>query len=145
VKAIRSVRTDFNVPPGAKIPLVIEAGDNLALVESTKDEIVALARIDPDKIIIGVKIDPPKHSGRLVLQGITAYLPLEGLIDIDKEKARLSAEIVKMEKFAENCSKKLAGPFSEKAAPELVKQEREKLAGYEEKLTRLKEQRAMLG
>ncbi len=145
VKAIRSVRTDFNVPPGAKIPLVIDAGDNTSLVEGAKDEIVALARIDPAKIRIGGKIDPPARSGRLVLQGITAYLPLEGLIDIGKEKARLTGEIGKVDKFAENCRKKLAGPFAEKAAPELVKQEREKLAGYEERLARLKEQLAMLG
>ncbi|MEX2716038.1 MAG: valine--tRNA ligase, partial [Candidatus Sigynarchaeota archaeon] len=144
VKAVRSVRTDFNVPPGAKISLVVDAGDKKALIESTKNEIVALARIDPEKMHIGLKIDPPAHSGRLVLQGITAYLPLEGLIDIEKEKGRLSNEIAKVEKLAENSRKKLAGPFSEKAAPELVKQEREKLAGYEEKLGRLKEQLNML-
>jgi valyl-tRNA synthetase len=79
------------------------------------------------------------------LEGITAYLPLEGLIDIEKEKARLAGEIGKIDKFAENSRKKLAGPFAEKAAPELVKQEQEKLAGYDEKLARLKEQLALLG
>ncbi|NMC08565.1 MAG: class I tRNA ligase family protein, partial [Candidatus Lokiarchaeota archaeon] len=145
VKAVRSIRADFNVPPGAKIPLVVDAGDNLALVEGVKDEIVVLARIDPARMTIQAKVDPPMHAGRLVLQGMTAYLPLEGLIDIEKERTRLAAEIGKMEKLADNCRKKLAGPFSEKAAPELVKQEREKLAGYEEKLARLHEQRAMLG
>nr|MDO8115213.1 valine--tRNA ligase [Candidatus Sigynarchaeota archaeon] len=145
VKGIRSIRTDFNVPPGTKIPLTIDAGENKGIIDGVKGEIEALARIDPIQMNVLASVVPPKHAGRLLLRGITAYLPLEGLIDLEKEKTRISNEMAKVEKLADQCKKKLASPFAQKADAQVVQQEREKLAGYEEKLTRLKEQMEILG
>lgn len=145
VKGIRSIRSDFNVPPGVKIPLIVETPENMTFVENVKDEIIALARIDAEQVTIDTQVDAPQHAGRLVLPGVTAYLPLEGLIDVDKEQARLSNEIGKMQKLVDASTKKLASPFSQKADSQVVQQEREKLASYEEKLARLKDQSDMLG
>nr|MDO8116335.1 hypothetical protein [Candidatus Sigynarchaeota archaeon] len=144
IKGIRSLRSDFNVQPGSRIPLIVDAGGKKTMLDKVKGEMVALARLDQEKMTIREKGTAPNHAARLILHGISAYLPLEGIIDMNKERERLENEVQKSEKQSEGIKKKLSGPFSEKAPPDVVKQEKEKYNALEQKIKRLKEQISIL-
>ncbi len=144
IKGIRSLRSDFNVQPGLRIPLVVDTGEKKTQLHDLKGELVALARLDQEKITIRQDGTAPNHAARLILHGMAAYLPLEGIIDMEKERARLENEIQKSEKQLEGIKKKLAGAFSEKAPREVVQQEREKCDLLEQKIKKLIEQVSIL-
>ena len=69
-----------------------------------------------------------------VAGGVEIYLPLKGLIDVEKETARLTKEMDKLGKEIKKLNGKLSNEgFLKKAPAAVVAGEREKLAGYEEK------------
>jgi valyl-tRNA synthetase len=69
-----------------------------------------------------------------VVNGVEVFLPLKGLIDVDKETARLTKELEKLDKEISRLAKKLGNEgFLAKAPADVVAGEKEKLAGYEEK------------
>jgi valyl-tRNA synthetase len=97
-----------------------------------------LARVTSLSIIAqGVR---PPLSATAVVEGEEIFIPLEGLIDLDRERARLSREIDRVSAMAKGIAAKLGNPaFTEKAPPDVVAKEREKLAAFEAnagKLTR---------
>ncbi|MFX0100732.1 MAG: valine--tRNA ligase [Candidatus Hodarchaeota archaeon] len=145
IKEIRSARVDFNVPVGSKIPLLIDAGDKGRILEITKEEIATLAKVDIDKMEIGSGIDPPEHAGRIIIHGMTAYIPLEGIIDIEVVKNKLEKAKAKAEGQLKGIEKKLASPFAERAPPDVVQKERDKLEVLKDKLKKLEDQLEHLG
>ncbi|MHA1684568.1 MAG: valine--tRNA ligase [Promethearchaeota archaeon] len=140
IREIRRLRKDFNVPVGATIPLFVDPAGREDLIVQLKDEICTLAKIDPDRLVIQENVKPPSKSGRIVLHGFMAFLPLEGLIDLEAERARIKKQEGKAEKLVEKIKKKLNSPFAEKADPEIVQKERDKLVEMNEKLRQLREQ-----
>ena len=134
IHEIRRVRKEFNVKPGLKIPLIIQTGDNRELVENNASEIIALSHIDKNQFKID-ETDVPKHSARIVLQGIVIYLPLEEIIDLKVEIERISKQIELIDEQIQKSEKKLNGPFALRANPEIVQREREN----QEQLIRRKE------
>ena len=93
VSEVRSVRSEMNVPAGAKIPLVLVGANKAtrARAEHHEDTIKRLARLDA----ISFAKAPPKGSAQIVLGEATAALPLAGVIDMAAERARLVREIDK--------------------------------------------------
>ncbi|MFX0022547.1 MAG: valine--tRNA ligase [Candidatus Hermodarchaeota archaeon] len=143
IHEIRRTRKEFNVKPGLKIPLIIQPGDKRKLIECTTSEIIALSHVDKFKFKID-ETDVPRHSARIVLQGIVIYLPLEDIIDIKMEIARISKQIELINEQIEKSEKKLNGPFALKANPELVQRERENRAQLEKRKEMLEEQLKIL-
>jgi valyl-tRNA synthetase len=77
--------------------------------------------------------------------GNQVYLELEGLIDKQVERDRISKEIAKTEKLAEGTKARLENPsFADKAPPDVVKKEKEKYQGILENLEKLKKSLAAL-
>jgi valyl-tRNA synthetase len=82
--------------------------------------------------------EEPKGVATAIAGPVRVYVFLAGTIDIEGEKSRLAREIAKLEKDLAVVSKKLANPaFIERAAPEVVKKEQEKLRDFEEKKSAL--------
>ena len=80
-----------------------------------------------------------------VVNGVEIYLPLKGLIDVEKESARLAKESEKLEKEIKRLAGKLGNQgFLAKAPAEVIAGEKEKLAGYEEKKRSVEERLAYL-
>ncbi|MFX1253845.1 MAG: valine--tRNA ligase [Promethearchaeota archaeon] len=144
IREVRRVRQDFNVNVTAKIPLQIETHEQEEIFEQTKDEIITLAKIDPTQLVISSKIDPSKRAARIVVEKITAYMPLEGLIDIEAEKQQISNRLGKLEKEIKQLNAKLNGPFSERAPPQIVQKEKDKLEALTFKQSQLKDQLTVL-
>jgi valyl-tRNA synthetase len=143
IREIRSIKHDFGIPLNTKIPLQIETS-NSDIFEIGKRELIKLANLDPDMITIAKKITPDKQSAKMVLHGISAYIPLKGTIDLEQEKIRLNKQIEKLDKQILKINKKLNSEFSKRAPKELIEKENEKLNGLELKKEQLKDQKSIL-
>ncbi len=125
VSEIRSIRMEMNVPAGAKVPLVIASADKAlrTRADTHEDTIKRLARLDTISFAKSV----PKGAALIVVGETTAALPLEGIIDMTAEKARLEKEIAAARSDLGKMDAKLANPaFVEKAKPEAVQETRER-------------------
>jgi valyl-tRNA synthetase len=136
VSEIRSVRTEMNVPAGARIPMLVTAGGALADARfATHGETIKrLARLDS----ITKTADAPKGSAVIIVGETTAALPLEGVVDLAAERQRLSREVAKYESEIAKIDAKLANEqFVTKAPPEVVEEIRERKAEFGRLATRL--------
>ncbi|WP_188065285.1 valine--tRNA ligase [Sphingobium sp. KCTC 72723] len=137
VSAIRTTRTELNVPPGAKLPMVVRDGS-----EETHRRLdrqgIALARLGRvESLTFG---DPPAGgAAQIVVDEATFILPLEGVIDIAAEKTRLAKALAAAEKERDSLGGRLSNPsFVEKAKPEAVVKAREDHADKSAEADRLK-------
>ncbi|RYE01105.1 MAG: valine--tRNA ligase [Sphingomonadales bacterium] len=117
VSEIRAARTELNVPPGARLPIYVSASDDLALkMERNAAAISRLARVEkgPDGII-------PTVSLQVVVDEATYFIPVEGVIDLEAEKVRLTKAIAAAAKERDGLAGRLGNPsFVERAKPEAV-------------------------
>jgi valyl-tRNA synthetase len=144
VSAIRSARTELNVPPGAKLPLhVPDAGEVLqARIARHVPALERLARVER------LVFTPPPEGGlaQIVVEGTTYALPLKGVIDLAAERARLMKGAEQAEKEAAALAGRLNSPgFVERAKPEAVEKAREDFAARSAEAERLRAALARLG
>jgi len=144
VRAIRNARAEFNVEPGKRIPAVISAGAVMALLESQRETIASLARLDPATFRIEKHATKPEQSLALVVGKVEIYLPIAGMIDVEKEKARLAKEIANVRGAIERAEKQLASDFATKAPKDVVQKMRDTLAANQERAQKLDAQLAGL-
>ncbi len=130
VRAIRAARADANVPAGKRIAAII-AGDDASKILAMQDALVFLARLDADQLTIDAGADAPDNCVTLSLGSIAAYLPMAGMVDLAKEKERLTKELADIENQIKRKNGLLNGPFAEKAPEAVVAKEREALATLE--------------
>jgi valyl-tRNA synthetase len=126
VSEVRSVRSEMNVPAGAQIPLVFVAAEATAMARAKtwEETIKRLARLSE----ISFAPEPPAHAAQLVVRGVLAALPLEGIIDFTAEKGRLHKEIEKLTSDAKKIEAKLGNAdFVSRAPEEVVEENRERL------------------
>jgi valyl-tRNA synthetase len=136
ISEVRSVRSEMNVPAGAKVPLVL-VGAGKALRARTgrhEETIERLARLDD----ISFAKAAPKGSAQIVLGETVAALPLAGVIDMGAERARLEREIEKCRSEIAKVDAKLANQsFVAKAPPDVVEENRERKADFEATIAKL--------
>ena len=146
VKGVRNVRTEMDVPPSRKAKIFIVAED-AALRDSfelTKEAYANLAgasevMVQQDKTGIG------EDAVSVVIPGATLYLPLEDLVDFEKEKERLLKEQARLEKELARSKGMLSNEkFLSKAPEAKVQEEKDKLAGYEQMMAQVKERLAQM-
>jgi valyl-tRNA synthetase len=123
VSSIRSARTEVSVPPGEKLFLLApSAGQSVQeRLARQQQHLKRLARLDI------ISNDPAPAHGNLVVvhEDTTYFLPLEGIIDIEAEKARLDKAAAGAEKERDSLAQRLANPnFTERAKPEAVEKAR---------------------
>jgi valyl-tRNA synthetase len=144
VRAIRNARAEFNVEPGKRIPAIIAAGGARKLLESQRDALALLARLEQSELVIENRAAKPAQSLALVSGKTEIYLPLAGMIDVEKEKTRLTNEIAKTNGDIARAENLLAGEFSKRAPKDVVQKTRDTLAANRERAARLDAQLAGL-
>ena len=114
---IRTIRAQFNVPPGLKIKVLLNTSDknDLAIIDKYHNYITSMAKVE--NLETGSDIAKPKQSATGVYGTATVYIPLEGLIDFDKEKARLDKELAVIENGINNRKRMLGNENFVKNAP----------------------------
>ena len=130
VGEIRGLRAEMNVPPAAKPPLAFVAPDAVTgeRIARHRDLILTLGRVSE----VGSADAAPTGAVTFVSGGSTVALSLTGIIDLTAERARLEKEIAVFESDIGHVNKKLGNPnFVSRAAPEVVEEQRAKLAEAE--------------
>jgi len=131
VGEIRALRAEMNVPPSAKPPLAFVAPDAVTAerIARHRDLLLTLGRVSE---ITSVEA-APAGAVTFVSGSTTAALSLAGIIDPTAERARLEKEIAVFDSDIGHVNKKLGNPnFVSRAAPEVVDEQRAKLAEAEE-------------
>jgi valyl-tRNA synthetase len=139
VSEIRTLRSEMNVPPGAKLDLLLKgAGDEtLARLDTHMDLLLRLARLETATAHDG---DIPKGSVQAVLDDATIILPIGDVIDIAQERARLEKESAKIDGEISTIDKKLGNAgFIAKAPEAVIEEQRARRADYETSRTKLGE------
>ncbi len=143
VRAVRNLRTEKRVPPSRRIPAVLAAGERAGLIESQRAMIAYLAQVDPEQFTILESLpEKPQNAVALTVMGIEIYLPLEGLVDVETEKARVQKELEDIQAQIERLEALLDSPFAQRAPANVVERERQKLATYQETAAGLRQQLA---
>jgi valyl-tRNA synthetase len=144
IRAVRNVRTEEKVEARRWIPATFVAGGHAGMYAAQASAVRQLARIDPLTIVESLT-EPPKDAIALILDGAEVYLPREGLIDAEEERARLADERAKAEEEVARVRARLANEqFVSKAPAAVVAKEREKLAAAESRLVKIAERLAAL-
>jgi len=134
IRSIRNMRSEMNVPLGKKADAIIVANKEefMPLLEQTASYITLLGTLENLELQVSLA-EKPAQAVTAVVQGIEVFLPLKGLIDMDKEIARLQKEVEKTNSEIERIEKKLNNPgFVAKAPEDVIAKEKEKLAQYED-------------
>ncbi len=141
VRAIRNARAEYDVEPSRAIAATVLAGTRQELIASQAEILVRLARIDPSKLRIEeTLVEKPAKALALVVGSYEVFLPLAGMVDIDREQARLTAELEGIVREIGRAEQLLANQdFVAKAPAEVVGRERDKLEDYRQRRKRLKE------
>jgi len=141
VRAIRNARAEYEVEPSRPIAATIVAGQKRDLVASQADILIRLARIDPGQLRIEEVLEEmPAKALTLVVGGYEVYLPLAGLVDVDRERARLKRDLAELHREVVRSEELLAKQgFVAKAPAEVVARERARLVGYREREATLRE------
>ncbi len=137
IRRIRATRSEYKVPAARRIPASISAGKQAMLLDSQRPILTFLGRLDDSMLLIKDELEVPEGSVTIALGEITVYLPLTGLLDIEKEKSRLAGELNELDKQIMRVTNLLQGEFSTKAPADVVTREREKLARFESSRTEL--------
>lgn len=140
VDEVRKLRATVNLPPSQKIPLIINSQNNQheQLFITQSETISSLAKCSELRIENITK--KPKSSLASVVREIELFLIIEGSVDLDQERTRLSKEIARLENNIIGVNKKLSNSkFVQNAATEIVNREKEKLESMEESLKKVKE------
>ena len=146
VRAIRNLRTGMNVPPSrkAKVYVVSAKEDVRYIFESSKSFFATLGyasevHVQEDKTGID------ENAVSTLIHDAAVYIPLEELVDIDKEIERLEKEAAKLAGEIKRASGMLANPkFVDKAPATKVEEEKAKLAKYTEMSEQVAERLAQL-
>ena len=129
IDAIRARRSEMNVPPSRKAKVIITTPYKDSFSTATYDFFKALASASEVEVLDEYNGD---GAVQIITHAGTVYIPMAEMVDTEKEKARLNAELTKVQGEIDRLVKKLSNEEFVKKAPEkVVALEKEKLAKYE--------------
>ncbi len=148
ISAARSVRSEHEVKPRDEVPLTLRTSDAAlrAVLEREVRAIRTLVKTAGDPVIEERGKARPRGSVMSIAAETEVLVGLKGLVEADKEGARIDREIKKVEKDILVLEKKLSQPtFADKAPPEVVAESRALLEELKRKRTSLEEARGLAG
>jgi valyl-tRNA synthetase len=125
ISAARTIRSEHDLPMRNQVPLMLRTDepDKRALLESQREAIETL--VNAKLTLEGASAAVPDHSANAVAEGVSVVVPLEGLVDVEKEKERIKRELGKVEKDLVSLDKKLGNEaFVARAPAEVVAKDR---------------------
>lgn len=142
VRLGRNLRGEFNLPSNQKIPYVLQPAESLSDYELDTLRIL----LNAERIQLETQYDAPKGTPAVPSSLGTLFLPLEGLIDVEAEKARLEKELEKIAKEVEKVEKKLGNKgFVDRAPAEVVQEHQQRLVDWQQKLEHTRKSLDALG
>jgi len=143
ITTIRNLRAEYQVEPAKKIDATLISNTYQQSLDENAEAIKFLGRVE-SLTVLG-NGNAPENAVSTILEEIEVHLPLQGLVDAGKEKARLEKEITRLESYLTSLDAKLGNEkFVQNARPDIVEAEREKQKNAREELEKYKEQLKML-
>ena len=146
IRAVRNILSEMNIPPSSKADIYIQVPDDniKALLSEQSGYIYRLG--SASKVVVERNITKPASSATVVINnGVEVYVPLAGLIDIDKEKERLTKNLDKAIADLDRVNKLLAGEaFISKAPENIIAKEKNRKAEIEALKEKLEKNLEML-
>ena len=139
ITQIRRLRKEYGVPEGAEVAIALRGAPEAfqSTLETEGQAMRMLARVG------GIEIDGSMSGAGahgVLINGTELFLPLEGVIDLEKEKERLKGEIDRLDGQLKGAEKKLENAnFVERAPREVVDKERAKADSFREQQEKLRE------
>ena len=142
IRSIRNTRQQYNVEPARKIAATIVTEKFSDELEAARDIIALLARIEDSKLTVTstppMEREPTAHV--VVADGLEAFLPLAGMVDLDKERKRLAKQIQKTQNEIKRLTGRLSNAgFVNKAPAHVIQGARDQLHAAQERYARLSE------
>jgi valyl-tRNA synthetase len=137
ISAIRALRAEMNIPPAARVPLLIKDAEPAVAerIERHREHFVRLARVDRFEPVMTV----PVGGIQAVVGGTVLILSVGDVVDLAREKARLGKEIERLDSELRKIAAKLDNPnFLARARPEVVEEQRDREADVSRDRDRLK-------
>ena len=131
VVAIRTIRSELNVPPTKKInaSIAIKNAEDASLFHSLKSMIMDLTNLEELKIEIN--LEKPEQSAVGICKNCVVYIPLGDLVDSKEEILKLNKRLKDIEGFIDGIKTKLKNKaFTDKAPEKIVNHEKSKLDDF---------------
>ncbi len=141
VRVVRNLKAEMNIPISKRIDIIINVVSDEEALSLIKESLpyLELAKVGDVKITYK-DAERPKLSSIGVTKDAEIYIPLEGLIDIERERERLKKDFAKVEKELERTNKKLNNPnFLNRAKSEVVEKEKRIYRELSDKKNRINE------
>jgi valyl-tRNA synthetase len=137
VTRIRDARKQAEVEPAQRVQVILAGGVRTRTLKQQASLIAQLARTEPPRIERRLATKP-KEAMALVAGGVEVYLPLVGLLDVEKERARLEVQIQAQHDILARAHTMLNNPnFVARARPDVVQRERDAQASAADALAKL--------
>jgi valyl-tRNA synthetase len=142
IRAVRNLRASYQIATSQPIALTITPSSDEAKAFLTNDLTALKALLNASSLELG---DKPAGPCGVAVSGLaTAYVSLAGIVDFAAELARLEKQAAEAVKYLESVRKKLSNEnFVSRAPAEVVEKERAHITEFEEKIARIREQKAM--
>jgi valyl-tRNA synthetase len=140
IRQVRNARAEFDVTPGRRIAAIIAGAGKLEMLEAQRGLLVFLAKLDEDQLALtrSLKEKPQKAVALVASEGVEAYLPLAGLVDLEQETERLRKALEETEQEIQRAEGMLANEdFVTKAPDRIVQRQRDRLEEQVERRARL--------
>ncbi len=135
ITALRSVRSEMNVPPSKKAALIRLSNTPEPRLKTYNEVLERMGRVSD----VEISDTAPKGALQTVVDGIGFAIPLDGLIDLDAERTRLQKEIDKTQAEIDKIDKKLGNKnFVDKAPEKVVAEQHKRKDGFALELDKLK-------
>ncbi len=133
VTVVRNVRNELGVPPGKRGTAILRAAisEEVDKLRGLTELVGLLAKMEAVEVVSGG--EDPSPAGVGVAGTVEIFLPMKGLVDLEKEKARLEKELAKLEGWMKGCRAKLGNTKFTANAPEHVVQQQKDLLNENEK------------
>ncbi|EJX7571465.1 valine--tRNA ligase [Vibrio cholerae] len=145
ITSIRNLRAEYDINPGKPLEVMLKAANeqDAARIEANKQVLVSLAKLESIRVLADGEATPACATALVGKSEL--MIPMAGLIDKDAELDRLAKEIAKTQGEIARIEGKLGNEgFVAKAPEAVITKEREKLAGYQEALVKLEQQKATI-
>jgi valyl-tRNA synthetase len=138
ISALRNIRAEFHVPPTAEINLYVKAGNEKAADTLKKNEWIFRKLLLISTFEASKSVKKPAISASAVVEGSELFVPLEGIINLEKERKRITKEINRLGGFLKSVNGKLNNEgFLNNAPEEVVQREYDKKSDTENSLKKL--------
>ena len=140
ISSIRNIRAEFNVSPTTELDILIKTANSDITEVLGKNEWIFRKLQAVDSFEVARDITKPSTSASAVVDGSEMFIPLEGVIDLEKEKQRIEKEIDRLKGFLQSVNGKLNNEgFLNNAPEEVVQREYDKKEDTENSLHKLRE------